>query len=219
MTQLDAATGIERALQHISNGEPLLALRVLDRVSWMDLAWPDYWRVRAEAFLMLGDYKQAASNAKEGLVEDPDNQPLLVLHIKALIELGDLDKAQYALLHALRLAPHDLELQSLANALELRLDKQPKEPPAVRPRPVQTIPDVPPQTRDDWKTAKDWRSGKPLFNEADASAIKRAFKANNPTLPGEPKQLRRDFSFLLPIGFLLLGLGFLGYWLWPHMGK
>lgn len=219
MTQLDAATGIERALQHISNGEPLLALRVLDRVSWMDLAWPDYWRVRAEAFWLLGDYKQAASSAREGLVEDPDNQPLLLLHIKALMELGELDKAQYALMHALRLTPHNLELQSLADTLELRLDRQPKERTSVRPRPVQTIPDLPPQARDDWKTAKDWRSGKPLFNEAEASAIKRAFKASNPTLPGEPKMPHRDFSFLLPIGFLLLGTGFIGFWLWSFIGK
>ncbi len=219
MTQLDAATGIERALQHISNGEPLLALRVLDRVSWMDLAWPDYWRVRAEAFLMLGDFKQAASSAKEGLIEDPDHQPLLLLHIKALLELGELDKAQYTLLHALRLAPHDLELQTLADSLELRLDQRPKATPTVTLAPVQTIPDVPPQARDDWKTAKDWRSGKPMFNEADASAIKRAFKANNPALPEEPKKFHRDFSFLLPIGFLLLGVGFLGFWLWPHIDK
>lgn len=219
MTQLDAATGIERALQHISNGEPLLALRVLDRVSWIDLGWPDYWRVRAEAFLLLGDHKQAASSAKEGLVEDPDNQPLLLLHIKALVELGELDKAQYALMHALQLAPHNLELKSMADNLELRLDQRPEEPPTARPRPVQTIPDLPPQARDDWKTAKDWRSGKPLFNEADASAIKRAFKANNPTLPEEPRKLQRDFSFLLPIGFFLLGLGFIGFWLWSHVGK
>jgi tetratricopeptide (TPR) repeat protein len=219
MTQLDAATGIERALQHISNREPLLALRVLDRVSWMDLAWPDYWRVRAEAFLMLGDYKQAASSAKEGLVEDPDHQPLLLLHIKALLELGELDKAQYALLHALRLAPHDLELQTLADSLELKLDQRPKTPSTAMPAPIQTIPDAPPEARDDWKNATDWRSGKPLFNEADASAIKRAFKAQNPTLPEEPRTLRRDYSFLLPMGFLLLGVGFIGFWLWSHLDK
>lgn len=218
MAQLDATTGIERALQHLSRGEPLLALRVLDRVSWVDLGWPDYWRVRAEAFLLLGDHKQAASSAKEGLVEDPDNLPLLLLHIKALAELGDLDKAQYALNHALRLAPHNLELQSLADSLDLQIDQRPKAPKTISLPPVQTIPDVPAHARNDWKTAKDWRSGKPMFNEADASAIKRAFKANNPTSPNV-RARRRKFSFMLPIGFLLLCVAFIGYWLWSHMGK
>ncbi len=218
MTQLDATSGIELALQHLSRGEPLLALRVLDRVSWMDLGWPDYWRVRAEAFLLLGDHKQAASSAKEGLVEDPDNLPLLLLHIKALKELGKLDRAQYTLKHALRLAPHNLELQSLADSLELQIDQRPKSPKTVSLPPVQTIPDVPNHARDDWKTAKDWRSGKPMFNEADASAIKRAFKANNPTLP-EVQVRRRNFSFMLPIGFLLLCVAFIGFWLWSHMGR
>lgn len=194
-----------------------MALRVLDRVSWMDLGWPDYWRVRAEAFLMLGDYKQAASSAKEGLVEDPDNLPLLLLHIKALAQLGDLDKAQYALNHALRLAPHNLELQSLTDSLELQIDQHSNAPKTISPPPVQTIPDVPAHARNDWKTAKDWRSGKSIFNEADASAIKRAFKANTPTSPNM-RVRRRNFSFL-PVGFLLLCMAFIGYWLWSHMGK
>lgn len=218
MTQLDATTGIERALQHLSRGEPLLALRVLDRVSWMDLGWPDYWRVRAEAFLLLGDYKQAASSAKEGLVEDPNHLPLLLLHIRALTELGDLDKAQYALNHALRLDPNNLELQSLADSLDLQIDRRPKAPQTISLPPSQTIPDTPAHTRDDWKTARDWRSGKPVFNEADASAIKRAFKANLPPLPNAPIR-RRNTSFLLPVGFLLLCLAFTAYWLWSHLGK
>lgn len=217
MSRLDATTGIERALQHLSRGKPLLALRVLDRVSWMDLGWPDYWRVRAEAFLMLGDYKQVASNAKEGLVEDPDNLPLLLLHIQALMKLGDLDKAQYALNHALGLAPHNLELLNLAGSLELQIDQRSKAPQTISPRPAQTFPDTPAHALNDWKTAKDWRSGKPIFNEADASAIKRAFKVNTPTAPN-PRVGRRDLSFL-PVGFLLLCMALIGYWLWSHMGK
>ncbi|GIW37643.1 MAG: hypothetical protein KatS3mg074_041 [Meiothermus sp.] len=216
MAQLDAATGIERALQHLSRGEPSLALRVLDRVSWMDLGWPDYWRVRAEAFLMLGDYKQVASSAREGLVEDPNNLPLLLLHIKALMELGDLDKAQYALNHALELAPHNLELQSLADSLELQTDPPSTVSKTLTQSPAQTIPDTPAHARGDWKTARDWRSGKPIFNEADASAIKRAFKDGQPALPkASPK--KHFLTFLLPVGYLLLCLAFTFYWLWSQV--
>ncbi len=215
MTQLDATTGIERALQHISNGEPLQALRVLDRVSWMDLGWPDYWRVRAEAFFQLGDYKQAASSAKEGLEEDPNNLPLLLLQIKARMELGDLEKAQHTLTHALRLAPYNLELQSLAASLELQMER-PRVTPTVSPPSVQTIPDPPAHARNEWKTANDWRSGKPIFNEADASAIKRAFQAGAPPRPKGPTR-RKNFSFLAPAVFLLFCMAFAGYWLWPHI--
>jgi tetratricopeptide (TPR) repeat protein len=169
--------------------------------------------------LLLGDYKQAASSAKEGLVEDPDSLPLLLLHLKAQVELGELDQAQYVLAYALRLAPHNLELQSLADSLDLQIDQRSEAPPAVSLPPAQTIPDVPAHARDDWKTAKDWRSGKPLFNEADASAIKRAFKAHKPTLANTSRVPSRNFSFLPPIGFLLLCMALTGYWLWSHMGK
>jgi len=218
MTQLDAATGIERALQHLSNGEPLLALRVLDRVSWVDLGWPDYWRVRAEAFLLLGDPKQAASSAKEGLTEDPNHLPLLILHLKALMELGELDKVQYTLWHALRLAPQNFELQSLADSLDLQINQLTKAPRAVRP-PLQTIPDSPDHARHDWKTAKDWRSGKPLFNEADASAIRRAFKTHNRTLPNTSRAPRRNFSFLIPLVFFVLSMALVAFWLWSQLSK
>ncbi|MCS7067313.1 MAG: tetratricopeptide repeat protein [Meiothermus sp.] len=217
MNQLDATTGIERALQHLSRGEPVLALRVLDRVSWMDLGWPDYWRVRAEAFLMLGDYKQAASSAREGLVEDPENLPLLLLHIKALVELGDLDRAQYALNQALRLAPNDLELQRLGDRLELQMDRRPHAPKTVYRPPTPTIPEEPAHARDDWKNARDWRSGRPMFNEADASAIKRAFTGHTPSMP-KPRVQRRNFSFI-PVGFFLLSLAFTAYWLWSYISR
>jgi len=219
MAQIDAATAIQRANEHLSNGKPLLALRVLDRVSWVDLGWPDYWRARAQAFLLLGDYKQAASNAREGLHEDPDNLSLLTLHIQALLELHELDKAQHALLHALRLAPHDLELQGLADALELRMEQRNMERSSLPVNPVQTIPDTPAHARNDWRTAKDWRSGRPLFSEADANSIKRAFNTNKPTSPGKSAGQSGSYAFLLPIGFLLLGTAFLLYWLWSNTAR
>lgn len=118
MAQLDAASGIEQALKYLAKGEALQALRVLDRVSWVDLGWPDYWRVRAEAFLALGEARQAAKCAAEGLLEDPENIELLVLHVRALWQGGEYPKAQDVLNQALLLAPDNLELQSLADQLE-----------------------------------------------------------------------------------------------------
>ncbi|GIW24680.1 tetratricopeptide repeat protein [Meiothermus sp.] len=215
MTQQDGSTGIERALQHLTRGEALLALQVLDRVSWMDLAWPDYWRVRAEAFLLLGDYKQAASSAKEGLTDDPDNLPLLLLRIRALLELGELDKAQYALNHALQLAPQNLELQSLSNSLELRQDRKPKIPQTTPPTPTPTTPDTPAHPHD-WRNTGP-RRGKLFLSDADASAIKRAFENRRLRSPNIPVQ-RRSFAYL-PVGFLLLSLALTAYWLWSQVGK
>ncbi|MFN3392388.1 MAG: tetratricopeptide repeat protein [Meiothermus ruber] len=206
MAQLDAASGIEQALRYLAKGDAVQALRALDRVSWVDLGWPDYWRVRAEAFLMLGEARQAAKCAGEGLLEDPDNLELLVLHVRALLQGGEYQRAQDALNHALLVAPDNLELQSLADALE----SQPPHPAA----PAKTV--LTPPHRDS-SPIKNSRWGKPPFTEAEARAIQRAFAGNSRAYPSVGKSKaparRRWWGLLFP----LMAMGLVAYWLWPQV--
>ncbi|WP_051195836.1 tetratricopeptide repeat protein [Meiothermus rufus] len=204
MTQLDAATGIERALQHLANGEPVLALRVLDRVSWMDLGWPEYWQVRAEAYLRLGAYRQAASSAKEGLAENPSHLPLWVVRIRALLELGELDKAQHALIHATSLFPGDLELERLARALEERMGQPAKVPVA--------------STSNKPFSESAWPSSHPLLAKTEFSRIER-IKPRNPVCSNEPRSAPSTTAFLWPLFFLLWAGGSVAFWLWRHVAR
>ncbi|MCS7058098.1 MAG: hypothetical protein NZ849_02350 [Meiothermus sp.] len=138
MAKLDAAAGIERALRHLERGEPVQALRVLDQVSWNDLHWPEYWQVRAEAFLMLGEFRHAASSAREGLTDAPEHLPLLRLYIRAVLRLGQPERACDTLGQALKLYPHDPELQELARELEQtgKTPLAPVKPPAPQSPPA-----------------------------------------------------------------------------------
>ncbi|AWR86744.1 tetratricopeptide repeat protein [Meiothermus taiwanensis] len=186
MAQLDAARGIELALRHLERGEAVQALRVLDKVSWVDLGWPDYWRVRAEAFLLLGEARRAAKCAEEGLQEAPDNLELLALYVRALLHAQDYHKAQEVLNHALQLFPPSLELRQLAEQCEIA-----RTTPKAR-----TSPAAP---------HKDQGLERPPFSEAEARAIRRAFQ----TPAHKPKKRLRFWPWAL---LWLLGLG--GYWFW-----
>ncbi len=167
MAQLDAARGIEQALKHLERGEAAQALRVLDKVSWADLGWPDYWRVRAEAFLLLGEARRAAKCAEEGLHEAPDNPELLALYVRALLHAQDYHKAQEALNQALELFPQSLELRQLAGEIARITSQDQTSPPApLKDRP---------------------------FSEAEARAIRRAFQ----TPARKPKNRLRFWPWVL----------------------
>ncbi|GAO75171.1 tetratricopeptide repeat protein [Meiothermus ruber] len=193
MAQLDAVKGVAQALKHLERGEAAQALRVLDKVSWADLGWPDYWRVRAEAFLLLGEARRAAKCAEEGLHEAPDNLELLVVYIRALLQAQDYHKAQEALNHASQLFPQSLELQQLAETLA-------QHETASHP--------LPPSPMEAWRQPKNRPSRKPLFDEAEARAIRRAFQTPAYKPRNRPGFVLRAFLCLL------LGLGL--YWLWAR---
>ncbi|RIH86823.1 Beta-barrel assembly-enhancing protease [Meiothermus luteus] len=147
MAKLSAAAGIEQARKHLERDEAVQALRILEQVSWTDLHWPEYWQVRAEAFLMLGEFRHAASSAREGLTDAPDHLPLLRLYVRAVLKLGQLDRARDTLDQALRLYPQDPELQGLARELEQRG----KAPPASVRSPAGSKPSPSPKSRpEEW---------------------------------------------------------------------
>lgn len=208
MAEPDVASAIEQALEYLAKDEAGQALQALDRVGWEDLGWPDYWRVRAEVFLRLGDARQAAKCAGEGLLEDPDNLELLVLYTRALLQGGEKQRAQEALNHALLVAPDNLELQSLAFALEA-------EPPypAAAAQNIQTPPFI--QSRP--VRASSW--GKPAFSEAEARAIQRAFagtsRADSRARTARAQGRRPGWGLL----FLLLGTGSGVFWLWSQTAR
>ncbi|RDI95006.1 hypothetical protein DV704_09090 [Meiothermus sp. QL-1] len=135
MAQPEIRAEIERARTHLARGEPLRALRVLDQTSWADLHWPEYWQLRAEAFLSLGEFRHAASSAREGLTDTPDHLPLLQLYTQALLELKQWDRAQETLAQALELYPHDSRLQELAQQLKEGLKAGPEATPIPRKSP------------------------------------------------------------------------------------
>ncbi|MGK0619592.1 tetratricopeptide repeat protein [Meiothermus cerbereus] len=217
MAQLDAATGIERALKHLAKGEAAQALQVLDRVSWADLGWPEYWRVRAQAFLLLGDARQAAKCAWEGLLEDPDNLDLHVLRVRALLKAEEPLKAQEALNQALEVAPYNLELQALADSLEAQLE--PNTQPPAPPAPMPTAQFLGNHARDDWRTARDRSQDRPLFGETEARAIRRAFNGSSQAHMGKGagKTKGQGRSALWALVFVLAGFGLVLYWLWSQI--
>lgn len=210
MDVLGAETGIEQARAHLFQGQPTKALQVLDRVSWTDLGWPEYWQVRTEAFMLLEDYKLASSTAKMGLEEDPHNLPLIVLYLKALNALGQFEQAYKVLREGQSLDRHNPELGHLERGLKNKLKKLAKAAQAQeKPKPIaERSPSNPYTNRDEWKTLKDDRTNQPVFTHSDAESIKRAFRPSNPTPvpPSASPATQRRVSGI-GIVFVLLALG------------
>lgn len=211
MDILGAQTGIEQARAHLFEGQPSKALQVLDRVSWTDLGWPEYWLVRTEAFIQMGDFRLASSTAKMGLEEDPQNLPLIVLYVKTLNALGQFEQAYKVLREGQSIEPDNFELQDLERGLKTKLKKLAKARQAEeKPQPApERSPSNPHTNRDEWKTLKDDRTNQLLFTPSDAESIKRAFRNQTPTpVPASPVKGPSDSkAALIMIALVGLALG------------
>lgn len=211
MDILGAQTGIEQARAHLFEGQPSKALQVLDRVSWTDLGWPEYWLVRTEAFIQMGDFRLASSTAKMGLEEDPQNLPLIVLYVKTLNALGQFEQAYKVLREGQSIEPDNFELQDLERGLKTKLKKLAKARQAEeKPQPApERSPSNPHANRDEWKTLKDDRTNQLLFTPSDAESIKRAFRNQTPTpVPASPVKGPSDSkAALIMIALVGLALG------------
>lgn len=211
MEILGAQTGIDQARAYLFEGQPSKALQVLDRVSWTDLGWPEYWLVRCQAFMQMEDYKLASSTAKMGLEEDPQNLPLIVLYVKTLTTLGQFEQAYKVLREGQSIEPDNFELQDLERGLKTKLKKLAKARQAEeKPQPApERSPSNPHANRDEWKTLKDDRTNQLLFTPSDAESIKRAFRNQAPTpVPPAPAKGPSDSkAALIMIALVSLALG------------
>jgi len=120
-THANAPSGIEQAKAYLASRQPSKALELLDRTSWPDLAWSEYWMVRSQAFLQLEDYRQATKAVKMGLEENANHAELWILYVEVLLARGDLEQARAVLEEANAYLPSSLELQDYALSLEDRL--------------------------------------------------------------------------------------------------
>ena len=71
------------------------------------LTEPEGWMLRGESLYHLDRYREGADAARRGLELDPEDAALLDVLALNLMELGDLDGAEQALLSALELWPDD----------------------------------------------------------------------------------------------------------------
>jgi tetratricopeptide (TPR) repeat protein len=99
---------IALARHYASIGQPLRVLEALGRVEVADAA--EVWGLRSEALYQLDRYDEGADAARRGLELEPENVFLLDVLALNLIELGDLEQAERALLAALDVWPTSTHL-------------------------------------------------------------------------------------------------------------
>lgn len=98
-----AGKQLELARHYASIGQPQRVLEALDGAD--DFEEPESWSLRGEALYHLDRYSEGAAAARRGLELEPEHMELLDVLALNLIELGELEEAEEALLSALELAP------------------------------------------------------------------------------------------------------------------
>jgi len=103
--QNPSVRGLALADHYLDVGRPARALEVLEGVGSDELEHAWYWELRAQALVDLERFGDAAEAARSGLELDGESITLLDALCIAEWKLGNLDRAESAILTALRLEP------------------------------------------------------------------------------------------------------------------
>jgi tetratricopeptide (TPR) repeat protein len=125
-TALDPARAYERALQHMDEGEPAEAIKLLEKAVKADKRFARAVLALGKAYASTGDYQRARRAFRHLTKVEGEDAEAYVLHAAAAVRCDRLDEAKASLATAIQLDPEYTQAYRYAAQLYERLGESEK---------------------------------------------------------------------------------------------